>query len=122
MSTTHSFLTGSTQIITLPDPTTGLPVQQIVQSRHDPISGETIQVPIHSSVVPNSNVIQTIDPISGQAQLVQVVTDPSTGNTMQIPMNDGLQPNSVCFGTILQKHNACLFASFLLSSQQLSIF
>ena len=38
------YTTGSAEIVTVADPLTGEPIHQIVQIKHDPITGETTKV------------------------------------------------------------------------------
>ena len=92
---------GNQQIITVTDPATGQPVQQIMQTQIDPKTGKAVQVatPLPSS----SNNVQAItvqDPVTGQMkqQLVQTVVDPKTGKMSQIPID----PNNTQ-GIILKK-------------------
>ena len=91
------YITGS-QIITVTDPTTGQPVQQLIQNVVDPKTGKTSQIVsqipasnCNTTGSPNTQVIMVKDPKTGKPvqQLVQTVTDPKTGKTMQIPCNPG---------------------------------
>ena len=75
----------SQQVITVTDPKTGQPVQQIVQTVTDPKTGATSQV-----VVPNAatsaQIVTTTDPVTGQPVQQIVHTDPKTGKTTMAPM------------------------------------
>lgn len=88
ISSFYSTLLGlsSTQIITVPDPNTGQPIQQIVKTQIDPTTGETKQVllPLNQSETDgNSLQIVTVqDPVTGQLQ--QQVVDPLTGKTSAV--------------------------------------
>ena len=83
---------GNQQIITVTDPATGQPVQQIMQTQIDPKTGKAVQVatPLPSSNSNNAQVITIQDPVTGQMkqQLVQTVVDPKTGQMSQIPINN----------------------------------
>ena len=93
------------QVITVADPVTGEPVQQMVQTVVDPSTGQTIQVPAQSNVAGggggggagNTQIVMVNDPVTGQQlqQVVQTVVDPATGKTVQIPVdsssNNGAQ-------------------------------
>ena len=85
---------GNQQIITVTDPATGQPVQQIMQTQIDPKTGKAIQVatPLPSNSN-NAQVITIQDPVTGQMkqQLVQTVVDPKTGQMSQIPINNNNQ-------------------------------
>ena len=108
------------------DPITGILAQQIVQARHDPVTGETqlIQTdPVTGNTIQISQqqlddfgenqLVQTPqivhDPITGETQLVQ--TDPFTGNTLQFPQQpmasfgEGTAANIKTYKTIV----ACLY-------------
>merc|ERR1719225_1063779 len=80
----------TTQNITVTDPATGKPVQQIVQTKIDPKTGKKVQ---KKSKVPANTQVQTvIDPNTGQ--LVQALVDPATGEQVT------LSPNSNAAGNV----------------------
>ena len=90
------------QVITVADPVTGEPVQQMVQSVVDPSTGQTIQVPVQSNAAGgvgggNTQIVMVNNPVTGEQmqQVVQTVVDPTTGKTVQIPVdsssNNGAQ-------------------------------
>merc|ERR1719219_3286174 len=75
-------------MITVKDPVTGKPTQQAVQTKVDPKTGKTVQVPV---AMPNGaapQVITVTDPATGKPvqQLVQTVIDPKTGKATQVPV------------------------------------
>ena len=78
---------GNTSVVTVTDPVTGQPVQQVVQTVTDPKTGETKQV-----VVPQpqtqTQVVTVPDPVTGQPVQQLVQTDPFTGQTTMIPVSD----------------------------------
>ena len=91
-SFTHFWFAGtSQQIITVIDPNTGKPVQQVIQTKIDPKTGKPTQV---VTTLPAGNnagapqVITVVDPKTGKPvqQMVQTVVDPKTGKTVQIPI------------------------------------
>jgi len=90
------------QVITVADPVTGEPVQQMVQTVVDPSTGQTIQVPVQSNAAGgggggNTQIVMVNNPVTGEQmqQVVQTVVDPTTGKTVQIPVdsssNNGAQ-------------------------------
>jgi len=84
----------ATQVITVTDPATGKPVQQVVQTVVDPKTGKTTQVPVPMAGGAGgigggaTQVITVTDPATGKPvqQLVQTVVDPKTGKSMQVPV------------------------------------
>lgn len=83
------------QVITVADPVTGEPVQQMVQTVVDPSTGQTIQVPVQSNLAGggggggNTQIVMVNNPVTGEQmqQVVQTVVDPTTGKTVQIPVD-----------------------------------
>ena len=86
-----SVLTGPSpsQIVTVTDPNTGQPIQQLLQTQTDPVTGETKQVltplsngnGVANTGSSNLQVVTVQDPVTGQLQ--QQIVDPSTGNFVQ---------------------------------------
>ena len=77
----HSNITGgSPQIVTVTDPKTGKPVQQIIQTKIDPKTGKPVQVV--SKVPANAQVVTVTDPDTGQP--VQMMVDPKTGKKVPL--------------------------------------
>ena len=60
---------GNTQIVTVTDPVTGQPVQQLIQTQIDPSTGQATQV-----VLPATNVVTVKDPVTGQYKQQNVPT------------------------------------------------
>ena len=80
----HSNITGgSTQIVTVTDPKTGKPVQQIIQTKIDPKTGKPVQVV--SKAPANAQIVTVTDPDTGQP--VQMMVDPKTGKKVPVAAN-----------------------------------
>merc|ERR1712083_960547 len=90
----------ATQVITVTDPATGKPVQQVVQTVIDPKTGKATQVPVPMAGgagmgggVPGgampTQMAMVPDPVTGKLtqQMVQTVVDPKTGKSMQVPVS-----------------------------------
>jgi len=65
---------GNTQIVTVTDPVTGQPVQQLIQTQIDPSTGQATQV-----VLPATNVVTVKDPVTGQNKQIHVPTSTNQG-------------------------------------------
>merc|ERR1711953_15413 len=79
---------GAPQVITVVDPKTGKPVQQMVQTVVDPKTGKTVQIPVPTS--PGAQIVMVPDPVTGKPvpQMVQTVVDPKTGKQIQVPVSN----------------------------------
>ena len=84
---------GSGQIITTIDPTTGKPTKQLLQTVTDPETGKTKQISVPlpegfqgESAMHSSQIFTSTDPVTGDTvqYITQSVTDPETGETKEI--------------------------------------
>lgn len=80
--------TGTQQqtLVTITDPVTGEPVQQVMQPVIDPKTGETKQVVMIGGQA--CHVVTSPDPVTGLPVQNVVQTDPVTGKTTSIPVSD----------------------------------
>ena len=98
---------GATQIVTITDPVTGQPVQQIIQTQIDPKTGQATQVALPANVGAGQQIVTVTDPATGKPiqQIVQTVKDPLTGQYKQqtVPISSVNNPAAALgVGQLLQ--------------------
>lgn len=76
------------------DPQTGQPVQQILQTQMNPVTGEAQQVmlPLNQNGSSPVQVVTVQDPVTGEMK--QQIIDTNTGIPMQMSSNPGTPANT----------------------------